>query len=354
MTIIDIAAFRAREAQGMITCSPHPTEDLLIWNYTKKCQFAWAWDEITLQARGLITRSDGTIFALGFPKFFNLFESPETNLLNLPDLPCEITAKLDGSLGILYWTADGPAIATRGSFSSAQARWATRFLQKKQRSFPPHDLTLLFEIIYPQNRIVLNYNKEENLYLIGARDVQSGYDYPYKDLLAFGQQYDFPVVPCMEHTSIHNLLPLMQTMKGVEGWVARFPDGLRIKIKTEDYLHLHRLIAQITPNHVREMLLADNNGWNEFLEQLPDEFQQEAQTLAKEMLAQVDEQEQQILAIYESIKHLAQPSRKMYAIQVMSEYKSISAYLFALLDNKDIRPLLLQHLALTNDEIEVE
>jgi RNA ligase len=79
MTSIDIAAFRMREAQGLINCISHPTDDLLLWNYTTKCQFAQAWDEVTVQARGLITRSDGTIVALAFPKFFNLSERPETH-----------------------------------------------------------------------------------------------------------------------------------------------------------------------------------------------------------------------------------------------------------------------------------
>jgi hypothetical protein len=39
MATIDLTAFREHEAQGLVICRPHLTHDLLIWNYTTRCQF---------------------------------------------------------------------------------------------------------------------------------------------------------------------------------------------------------------------------------------------------------------------------------------------------------------------------
>ena len=59
-------------------------------------------------------------------KFFNLEERPETALPALPPGPFEVFEKVDGSLGILYHAGDGPALASRGSFTSDQALRGTR------------------------------------------------------------------------------------------------------------------------------------------------------------------------------------------------------------------------------------
>ncbi|HLZ58116.1 MAG TPA: RNA ligase, partial [Ktedonosporobacter sp.] len=96
--LIDLAAFREREAQGLISARSHPTHDLIIWNYTTQCQYQRAWDEVTMQARGLITRADGTILAKSFPKFFNYGERE----IELPLEPFKVTEKQDGSLGVSY------------------------------------------------------------------------------------------------------------------------------------------------------------------------------------------------------------------------------------------------------------
>ncbi|HRF99146.1 MAG TPA: hypothetical protein PLZ51_28235, partial [Aggregatilineales bacterium] len=74
--------------------------------------------------------------------------------------------KMDGSLGILYRWQGAYYIATRGNFDSDQAIWATIFLRTH---YDLHNLadeyTLLFEIIYPDNRIVVNYGQRQDLVL---------------------------------------------------------------------------------------------------------------------------------------------------------------------------------------------
>jgi hypothetical protein len=159
-----------------------------------------------------------------------------------------VTAKLDGSLGILYRADDGARVATRGSFVSVQAQWATAHLRRRYdlRDLPD-GLTLLWEIIYPGNRVVLNYGAQADLYLLGARRISDGADLAYDAVTALAEQYGFPVVPRVPITTVAELLQLAEGAIGVEGWVVRWPSGLRVKIKTMEYLALHRLLSNLTP-----------------------------------------------------------------------------------------------------------
>ena len=103
-------------------------------------------------------------------------EHPPTGI---PQLPFEVFEKLDGSLGILYWLNNLPYIATRGSFESEQARHATEILHGRyQHTFSSMDTnkTYLFEIIYPENRIVVDYGEMDDLILLTVIDNQTGHE----------------------------------------------------------------------------------------------------------------------------------------------------------------------------------
>ncbi len=74
----------------------------------------------------------------------------------------DVYEKMDGSLGILYWIDDKPFLATRGAFESEQAIKGTELLRKHQNlNKLNRNYTYLFEIIYPSNRIVVDYGAEE-------------------------------------------------------------------------------------------------------------------------------------------------------------------------------------------------
>jgi RNA ligase len=131
-----------------------------------------AWNAVTLTCRGLIADERGDILARPLPKFFN-HDQPEAPVIAL-DEPVVVTDKADGSQGIIYPTPDGPAVATRGSFASDQALHATGLLRSRYGGWnPPAFLTVLVEIVYPANRIVLDYAGLDDLLLLGAVDVET-------------------------------------------------------------------------------------------------------------------------------------------------------------------------------------
>lgn len=201
--LFDIALLRQMVDEKMVAVKQHPDANLHIANYTSVAQYTYTWNDVTRKCRGLIfdgnplEDDDARIVARPFEKFFNISEHDEEGPRGtLPiDRAFQVYGKMDGSLGVLYQGPDGPSIATRGSFASDQAIWATNFLRAHlgDRGVPPQT-TLLFEIIYPQNRIVVDYGDHQGLTLLAAIDNETGADVDipdeWSDWLPVVQRYD--------------------------------------------------------------------------------------------------------------------------------------------------------------------
>lgn len=255
---------------GYITVRPHPTADLFIYNYTPKAQYERVWNDYTLACRGLILDGTGRVVARPFPKFFNL---DEIDPALIPLEPFEVYEKMDGSLGILYWTdrladdtSSSPFIATRGSFTSEQAIRATRLL----RTNYAHALanldrtkTYLFEIIYPENRIVVDYAGREALILLAIVDTATGRDEPLVDI-------GFPVVQRFDGIAEFDSLRVWE-QANYEGFVIKFQGGMRLKIKLAEYVQLHRILTGVSNLSIWEYLAA-GKSFDELLAAVPDEF----------------------------------------------------------------------------------
>ena len=304
--------------ERFISVQKHPDSGLFIYNYTAKAQYDRVWNEITLQCRGLILDADFNITARPFKKFFNLEEIPASEV---PDEPFEVYEKMDGSLGILYWRNNKPYIATRGSFISDQAKHATKILQGKYaHTFDQLDksVTYLFEIIYPGNRIVVDYGDRDDLVLLAVIDNKTGEDLPLANV-------GFPVVK--EYSGIHDLGALIAlNEENKEGFVVKFKSGLRVKVKFTEYLRLHRIITGVS-NVVIWEHLSEGRPFEGLLEKVPDEFYHWVKTTIDDLKSQYDT----ILTdCRNAFKELE--TRKETAVYFQTQkYPSV---LFAMLDGK--------------------
>ena len=82
---------------------------------------------------------------------------------------------MDGSLSILFHYNDLPIFCTRGSFCSDQALKAEEIYKLKYKDVEvKKECTYCFEVIYPENRIVVDYNTLEDLFLISITHTKSG------------------------------------------------------------------------------------------------------------------------------------------------------------------------------------
>jgi RNA ligase len=134
--------------------------------------FDQVWNPTTRTCRGLIINSETyEVVARPFAKFFNYGED-KADKIGLDEM-VTVSDKMDGSLGIMYWQprAKQWAIATRGSFMSDQAVWATDWVQKyADPEYFSRDYTYLYEILASWNRIVLEYTWE-GLVLLAIQDM---------------------------------------------------------------------------------------------------------------------------------------------------------------------------------------
>lgn len=259
--------------------SKSETPDLVLYNYTDKCTYDKAWDKYTLECRGLIfEKATGKVIARPFGKFFNMGETEETQRHNLPKESYSCFEKMDGSLGIIFYYKGKWHVATRGSFYSEQAVKAAEMLGRYNLDVLGHavgaNVTLLAEIIYPANKIVVNYGNEEKLVLLGAFCSIIGEEFSYEDLQRFSKNTRMPIAPKFDYT-IEQMVALQETLPAdKEGFVVRFASGMRVKIKGREYMRISKILSSITPLTMWELMLdsKDFSVPSTYMMEVPEEY----------------------------------------------------------------------------------
>ena len=319
---------------GLLYKQVHPSLPLTIWNYTEKVQYENLWDEVTLMCRGLVTDNNGDIVATPFHKFFNIEEGKFT-----PTEKFEVYEKMDGSLGIVFWYQGQWVVATRGSFTSDQAIKATEILKKYNKDIMFRHLTFCFEIIYPENRIVLDYGNDEKLVLLGTFD-KNGKETDSE----IWSQWGFDVVK--KYDGINDYKQLKEMVKNdQEGFVVKFSNGDRIKVKGVEYLRLHKIMTNVTTTGVWEYL---KNGEDvmELLKDVPDEFYKKIQNYTKDLkyaYFQISEDagkkfDGMMYGKYNDKEPIE--DRKEFAEWVFTQPKHMSGILFRMFDKKDYSEII--------------
>lgn len=325
---------------GYIRVMKHPTLDLYIYNYTHKCQFEQHWNEWTMMCRGLILDGDDNIVSRPLKKFFNLGEGDHT-IDNIPKGNYILTKKMDGSfLEIVKWNGH-IVVATRGSFESDQAIHAHQVLYDKHRSDIDKFLegfTYILEVIYPENRIVVDYKGYDDLVLLTVVDNETGQEYWQKN------HYSFDVVE--EYQGKYDIETIKElNSENEEGWVAYWPkSGYRVKIKYSDYVELHRIVTGLSELSIWR-LLSQGSNINSIIDKVPDELFKWAQAIVTSLNKEFKSIESKLLSdynkAYDSVKYLAglenrEPTRKEYALE-FKQYKYTSM-MFNILNGVDYKP----------------
>ncbi|MFN8577785.1 MAG: RNA ligase [Candidatus Sericytochromatia bacterium] len=321
MAKIDLNQFNELIEQGYINVQTHDSNKLKILNYTPKTQYERNWNDLTIMSRGLIIDNEGNIIARPFKKFFNLEEHTEP----LPNEAFDVFDKLDGSLGILYFLDDKPFIATRGSFNSVQAIRANKILQNKYShiKFKP-EFTYLFEIIFPENRIVVDYKGLEDIILLAIIETDTNNEI---DLYDFG----LPLVKRFDGIKDINKLRELQDDTN-EGFVIKFKSGFRIKLKFQEYVRLHRIITSVSSKMIWEHL-KDNKPLDDILDRVPDEFFK----WVKDTVADLQNK-------YKKIEEIAKSEfKELEDRKTTAQYFSKCSYpaiLFKMLDKRDYSEII--------------
>ena len=268
--IAPLIDFEKEVAERHITMHQHPSLPLDILCYTRSTQYSKHWNAVTSASRGLIVnRETKEIVSRPLGKFFNHGEAgtPKELLRG----PVSITDKLDGSLVISVPTPDGFAMATKRNFGGEQAEHATKIYRERYHGTwePIADHTYLWEVIFPDNRIVLDYGQLDDIFLIAAVDNTTGRSIPAAEVTEWPGQR----VREFAFNSIEDMLAA-EPRPNAEGYVAHYTEtDVREKFKQRDYLRLHAIITEVNSRRIWEVISVGGSV-DDFLFSVPEEFEE--------------------------------------------------------------------------------
>jgi hypothetical protein len=333
---VDIAAFEAYKKQGLVRCTRHPKRDLLIWNYTETVQRKGPWDAVTNAARALVTDASGRVVARSFPKFHNLAQGKHTAT---PEF--RVFDKMDGSLGLVFWHQDAWIACSRGSFVSEQAEAARAMLARSCDAVLDREVCYSVEIIYPENRVIVDYGARRALVFLAAFRPDGTEVFPAAEQLAACGFESVREVACADLEAVAALHTL--NAPNAEGYVVRFSNGDRAKIKFADYLNLHRSRADMHGLRVWELFAAKTIPATAMLELLTDDPAAVAwfrarwdalQARVDAALADVDAAYARVLAALAADPHDCPKESKAFARAALRE--PLSTLLFIKRAGKDV------------------
>jgi len=349
--------------KGLIVTQTHPTLPLTIYNYSRECQYNKNWDRYTLACRGLILDNEGNVVAKPFPKFFNWEEIKDdkyahcegcrrVGMINcahpeecggwemrsvIPNEPFEVYEKLDGSLGIIFHYDGEWHLSSKGSFTSEQAIKGKEMFDKINNPGLVVGNTYLVEIIYPENRIVVDYGKDERLVLLGCYNNETGEEINLHEMDGW---WDMVMKYKTWGEDWETLKK--EISKDNEGYVIRFKSGFRMKIKGEEYIRLHKILTNFSTKDIWE-LLKNGEPLEPFLERVPDEFDDWVKKTIQDLRYACYHIRETAGKLHDRFRYGLyndvdpEPTKKEFADYVMKQPEHLRPIMFAMWDNNNER-----------------
>lgn len=256
--------------KGYVRKSEHPRLNLLIFTYTPKCEVEEHWNEITRRCRGLVIDDNNDRIIINcIPKFFNY----DTKFAANVDFEnCQITKKEDGYLIQIKrdecsGEPDNIVVTSKGSFDNKYVDKARSIIEGHQREFEPgfsYICELLHDFDGDEGIIVTRHNATKLVCFAILNDKGEEID-------------DFSSLPsCLE--KVQEFTPdqaKKYLTQEVEGVVLKNTGGERVKMKTDWFFRMHKLISNCTKKAVFDTLSkGDEIDWN----LIPDEFIEQMKT----------------------------------------------------------------------------
>ena len=325
-------------AQDLIYKNKSDQFDLWLLKYSKKAMLEKVWNDATMFCRGVIVDADYNIVARPFGKFFNYEEIEDKS--TIPTCGFKVYEKLDGCLAILYWAPDGkPYISTCGSMNSVQGKHGTELLRTKYADVCEkldRSKTYLFELIYPGELHVCTYKDVDDLFLLAVIDTETGEETDiseYEWAFNCAKRFD----GFTDYTKIRDAFD----GTGKEGFVVRFDNGFRMKMKFEYYFRLHALKANLTPRAILEMCISDNfESYDTAVGMFDEEHQLFYNSLKNEYFAKYDEivaDAKADIAKYPEMMCMPLGEEKALFIKAHAKYPTV---VFGILRDKNLKSIV--------------
>ena len=308
------------------------------------------WNVDNLILRSCVYRkSDYYPISLGYSKFTNYLENPSLypDPLKYKDWVCE--DKLDGSCIIISYHNGHLIVRTRGTSSIDKHATAPEIYDLIEKSnIKNHALllsgkyTFLMEHITPNLPIVIKYDKPELIFL----DIIRNEDYrmmPVEMSDSFANSLGLRRPEKFQFKKLEDIVKNCETLKGREGYVLVYNDNQnRIKIKSLQYLSLHRLKSELSSIDKVIDIWAELNypDYATFYKYICDKFDFELANQCKNYISKICDADVEVRkclsSMQEFVSVLHRKSRKNAAESSIQAYgdSGKTSIAFMMLDNK--------------------
>ena len=245
-----------------------------------------------------------------FSKFFNINELEETSLENIQKKienakTVEFSDKLDGSMQTATWY-DGKIVMAGSQAINPDKSWRLQDGYRMIHDFPGYermlkdhqDMTFIFEYISLKDAHVVKYTKEqEGLYLIGIRNNLTGKESSYNTVIVTAHAYGVPTTKVFDKTLDVIMTELDdKSSDEAEGFVINV-DGYRVKLKYNDYVHIHKALSKLSSINLIIRSIADNQ-YDDFLAKLPIAYHEDVNKVATIVVNYIKKTEGEIREYY--------------------------------------------------------
>lgn len=307
---------------------------------------------------------DGELVSAGFPKFTNAHENPEHFPMPtiLRDTDCVID-KIDGSLVICDYFNDQFSMRTRGTFSYKTLENAADFeycIDKYPQIIDVckglKNLSLLFEITTPNQKIIIDYGDEPDLWLVGIIHKYNYEPFSQKSLDQIAPPLNVKRPKRYTFNSIQECSDAMAQTKGIEGVILYSGDNHNTlhKIKTEEYVKLHRFKSNVTFKNLLEVFIEKGKpSFDEFKASIIRDFDWECCQMAipviEEICNKFNELQKEVKVIQEQVEPLKSLERRDAALNIQNLFgdswkKGVAFSLLSgrVIDDKTWKKLILE------------
>jgi len=237
--------------------------------------------------------------------------------------------------------------------------------------FREEGYTYVFEGLCPDLRIVVNYKNRQELILLAIINNDTGEEFSPEQLQYVGRctQFTTPELSDMLMKEVVHSTGITETQVADNGnieskvvneegfvltWYRPGQTPFRLKLKFIEYLRLYRLVTNVSPKHIWEVLRDGlTSEMDEYINNSTPGFAKFVQKWAKAMTAEYKRLATEATIRYVTVKETVRvkvgqrpyenlgTERKAWALEFQRpENKEFASILFAMLDGKNIEPII--------------
>jgi RNA ligase len=324
-----------KEVERGAVCE-RPVGNLSLFEYSHTCMFDNLWNDVVRRCRGIVfDTTKGKIVGRSFDKFFNVNEREETQtkvlLKKAKEMEFSCTDKLDGSMCNIWCYDNQWHCNTPGSIESPQAQYARdKLLPRYNLDSLPKDLSYVCELITPwdgQTKVVKYGDKDALVMITAFENRWDQIEIPKSrvDMLAAQAGIErVQEIPMTIEDFLTYTIP-----DGQEGYVIKYNDGFRVKVKSRWYVKWHRVMNFLTEKNVLELLR--DGSYNDLVKEMPSTLREGFDDVASILLTM----KEQIMAETDRWWSIVKdPTNYKECAELFKLTGSIQSILFARMRNK--------------------